>query len=464
MQFHDILPGSSVNEVYEEEMKPWHARIAERAEGITADAAAQLAAAIDTSLFNAPVILFNTLGWDRRDPVAMPGGRVLEGVCVPAGGWTAVEAGAQTETKPEDAVTAAEGGRLLQNRFWRVRLNPSGQIAELYDRLRERQVLAPGAVANDLQVFEDRPIDCDAWNIEHYYQEHPLPGPELKSLKLVECSPSRAAVELAWIFPQIGEGPASTLTQRMILHAHTPRIDFETVTDWHDHHQLLKAAFPVDVRAAEASFQIQYGHLRRPTHNNTSWDQARYEVCAHQFADLSEHGYGVALLNDCKYGHDVEGGTLRLTLLKSAQSPDFLADQGGHEFVYSLLPHAGGLQEGGVVRAAAELNNPVLAVPAAPHRGALPADWRLMEVTPEAVVVDWLKPAEDGEGWIVRLYEAHGSRVRARLVFGLEISGIQAVNLLEEPADNPASLKHEGREAAFDLRPFQVMSLRVKTR
>ncbi len=459
-QFHDILPGSSVGEVYDE-VRVIEQGIAEQADAMTAEAAEALCGRIDTSACRKPVVLFNTLSWDRDDPVRLPDGTWRDDVTVPAGGWAVVDAAAQPARAKRPELDLSDDGRTITNRYWRLRLDEQGRIVELYDRVNERQVLPDGAVGNEWQVFEDRPMNCDAWNIEFYYEHHRLPGPECVSIAPAKRNDVRIAVEVTWQMPLLGTGPRSTITQRIALYAKNPRIDFETRADWHDHHQLLKVAFPVEVRATEATYEIQFGHLRRTTHRNTPWDVGRFEVCAHRFVDLAEHGYGVSLLNDCKYGHDVHDGVIRLTCIKSPQAPDREADQGLHEFTYALLPHAGTFQEAGVVRAAAELNVPPLTYPTKPSKGPLPASFSFVQCDAEAVVLDTLKLAEDGKGLILRLYESHGSHAQAALTFTNAPRSVEHVDLLEQPLSDDVGLDHQNHRVSLRLRPFQVVTLRV---
>ena len=235
---------------------------------------------------------------------------------------------------------------LLENALLRVELNAAGDIVRIYDKANRREVLPAGAVANQFQAFEDRPKDWDAWDVDIFYDDRMWLAEPAEAIRVVEAGPLRATLEIKRRILH------SAYTQRISLAAGSPRLDIATTIDWRERHILLKVAFPVDILAPAATYEIQYGNVQRPTHRNTSWDWARFETCAQKWADLSEGGYGVSLLNDCKYGHDI-GGTnhrygnvMRLSLLRSPTYPDPEADQGEHRFIYSLLPHAGGWETG----------------------------------------------------------------------------------------------------------------------
>jgi len=461
-QFHDILPGSSVGEVYREEVRPMHDRIAERAETMTSAISAWLVERIHTAGARQPVVLFNPLSWTRRDPVQLPNGTWRDDVAIPAGGWLVLDAAIPPSPVEEPPRVEAEG-RVLINRFWILRLGANGEIVELYDRRNRRSVLAEGEAGNVWQLFDDRPIENDAWDIDIYYQNRPRPGPRLTALRTVENGPTRAAVALEWEWPGTESAPLCRWRQELAIYASCPRIDFRTEVDWRAHHILLKVAFPVAVRARNATFEIQFGHIQRSTHTNTSWDFAQFEVWGHRFVDLSEHGYGVALLNDCKYGFDVKGHTIRMTCIKCPQNPDAQADQGRHEFAYALLPHAGSFQEAGIVQAAAEFNTPPVAVTTSPHAGDQPSVWTALACDNPAIVAETLKPADEGPGWILRLYEAFGSRGRATITLPSAPSAVIPVNLLEEPTpDERLALRVEGKNVAFNFRPFQIVTLLIR--
>ncbi|MFW6189099.1 MAG: alpha-mannosidase [Planctomycetota bacterium] len=454
-QFHDILPGSSVGELYEE-VRDLQDEIAHQADEMIGEASRAVARQVDTSAYLDPVVLLNTLSWDRNDPVELPDGTWRDDAVVPAGGWAAIDAEERIEREEEECLAVSSDLRHLSNRFWDLKLDEEGRIVQLHDRRRDRPVLAEDGLGNEWQVFADRPAECDAWNIPPYYESHRLADPTCLGMRILDQNEVRVAVEVTWDLPQEGN-----IVQNIALYANHPRIDFETRVEWHTTHQLLKVAFPVNVRAREATYQVQFGHLSRPTHRNTSWDWARYEGCAHGFVDLAEHGYGVALINDCKYGYDVRENVIRLTCLRSPTSPHREADQGLHEFSYSLLPHAGTFQEAGVIRAAAELNNPLIPVPVRPTEGTLPASEWFIACDEEAVVLNTVKPAEEAEGMILRLYESHGSHCAPTLTFPEPVEAVRVVDLLEEPMEADVGLEHEGNAVSFRLRPFQILSLHV---
>lgn len=280
-------------------------------------------------------------------------------------------------------------------------------------------------------------------------------------MRVIEDGPVRATVEVERHFL------SSRITQRISLWRASPRIDFATEIDWHEHQMLLKTAFPVAVNTARATYEIQFGSVERPTHRNTSWDLARFEVCAHRWADLSEGGYGVSLLNDSKYGHDIHDQVMRLTLLKSGVYPDPQADQGLHRFTYSLLPHLGDWRDAQTLRRAYELNVPVLAIRGQGGQGdgehattetSAPVSKSFLRTDCEHVVVETVKPAEDGDGLIVRLYEAHNQRGQGTLYFATNIRAASECNLLEEPLGEAT---YQENALTFQVRPFEIKTFRV---
>src|SRR5579859_2880801 len=514
-QFHDILPGSSIHPVYEDAAAD-HAHI--RALGEAAMAGAQQALLARVRSDEPVVVVFNPVGWERDELVAvpwsehMPADQVVQGAdgrqalflarglpslgyaayplaatastaatasaaaiapteaLAPVSGLAAADAAAAAESSvaSEPAVSSESAAsavpltitpRHLENAFYRIDLNERGQITSLFDKRRARQVLAPGARANVLQVFEDRPMKFDAWDIDIYYQEKMAEVDELIEAVVDEAGPLRGVLRLTWRCLD------STITQRLTLYAHSPRLDFRTEVDWRQHQTLLKVAFPVAVRATRASYEIQFGSVERPTHWNTSWDWARFEVCGHKWADLSEGDYGVALLNDCKYGYDIKDNVMRLTLIKSGIDPDPQADQGRHVFTYSLLPHAGGWREGGVTKEAYKLNWPAWGVGATRSAegelpsGATPSRFSLASLDADHVILETVKPAEDGDGVIFRVYEYQQRRRQAvTLTLGRPVARAVECNLME---DGETPVDHDAASLRFAIGPFEIKTFKV---
>ena len=224
---------------------------------------------------------------------------------------------------------------LLENRYLRVEFDQAGDITRIYDKTCGRDVLPADAVANQFQAFEDRPLKYDAWDIDVFFEDKIWTADPATSVEVVEAGPLRATLKISRRILR------SEYVQHVSLRYNSARLDIETTIDWQERHVLLKAAFPVDILSPVATYEIQWGNVERPTHRNTSWDWARFETCAQKWVDLSEGDYGVSLLNDCKYGHDIKDNVIRISLLRSPSDPDPEADRGEHRFAYSLLPHAG---------------------------------------------------------------------------------------------------------------------------
>jgi alpha-mannosidase len=330
-----------------------------------------------------------------------------------------------------------------------VEWDEHGLLSSIWDKEARRQVLADGARGNLLQIHPDNPARWDAWDIDLSYRDTVTDLAELVAQEVELTGPLRAAVRFTRRFG------ASTLEQRMVLDAGSRVVRFETDVDWQEEHQLLKVAFPVAVRSARATYEIQFGHVERSTHTNTSWDLARFEVCAHRWADLGEAGYGVALLNDCKYGYDILGSVMRLSLLRAPTHPDPTADRGRHRFTYALMPHPGDFREAGVIAAAEDLNAPLRVVGSGLDAGSRRS---LIEVDTQQVVVEAVKRAEDSDAIIVRLYEAWGGRCRAHIRTTLPARRAVLCDLLERERAEVAV--HDG-ELDLELGPFKIVTLKL---
>ncbi|HOV68944.1 MAG TPA: glycoside hydrolase family 38 C-terminal domain-containing protein, partial [Clostridia bacterium] len=343
---------------------------------------------------------------------------------------------------------------LISNPYYTIMLDDNANIVSIYDKKAGREVLQPGGVAR-LIAFEDKPLAYDAWDINIYYQHKSWNVDDVRSVQVVETGPVRGVLRVTRAFCD------SEIITDICVYQDNPRIDFKTRIDWKEKQVLLKAAFPVDVHAEKAVYEIQYGNVERPTHWNTSWDYAKFEVCAHKWADLSEDGYGVSLLNDCKYGHDIKDGVMRLTLLKSAAWPNVNADREVHEFTYSLYPHAGSWRDSGTVQEAYKLNNPVIAVYEKAHPGGLAKEFSLVWLDKENVVIEAVKKAEDSGDIIVRLYECYNRRARVKLTFCQPILQAWECDMLE---NEEIGMDIDGNSFEFEIKPYEIKTFKIKAR
>ncbi|WP_244169892.1 alpha-mannosidase, partial [Paenibacillus helianthi] len=356
-----------------------------------------------------------------------------------------------------DASSARPERTVLNDRWetphYRLTFNERGEITSLFDKAAERGVVQQGGRANQFHFFHDRPTLWDAWDIDSRYEAQPAGEAELVEKYVLHSGQVRDVLRFRWTLGQ------SLITQDLILYAHDRRIDFKTHVDWKEAHKLLKVGFPVDVVADKATYEIPFGALERPTHRNTSWEQAQYEVCGHRFVDVSEHGYGVSLLNDCKYGYDIQGSTIRLSLLRAPQWPDATADLGTHDFTYSLYPHPGDWRSAHTLRKAAELNHEVQVTTAEGCRGSIPSTGSFIRFSGQHVVLDTVKPSEDGQGCVLRFYESAGGRETVTLGWNQPFSEVYRSNALEEKLEPVA---HHPGEFELHFAPFEIQTIYVK--
>lgn len=438
LQFHDILPGSSIAWVHRE-AEARYARVAEELERIVS--AAQAALAGDTSA--GTTVVFNAAPHPRDG--------------VPAGGAAPVASGsAEVPARPAlmSAEPAGGGGFVLDNGLLRVRVDGRGLLVSVYDIAADRETVAPGRAAGLLQLHPDFPNMWDAWDVDHFYRNTVTDLTGVERLELTDDGSVRVVRAFG----------SSRVEQRITLPPGERRLEFDTEVDWHETEKFLKVSFPVDVHADRVAAETQFGHLYRPTHTNTSWDAAKFEACAHRFVHLAEPGWGVALVNDSTYGYDVTrtvrpetaetaGGTttvLRLSLLRAPRFPDPRTDQGVHRFRYALVP---GASIADAVREGYRINLPARRVPG--DGTVVP----LVSVDDDAVVVSAVKLADDGSGdVVVRLYESLGGRARTRLTAGFPVASVSVCDLLERPTGRAA---HQGPAVPLALRPHEIVTLRL---
>ena len=461
-QFHDILPGSSIHEVYEV-TKQDYAEIAAKIDTLTEARLQALTPAGDG------VTVFNTTGFARGDVVALPASCTASALCDAEGNTYPVQQTAEgpvaflggLPAKGHKSFAAAEAaeapaaftigadGRSLETPFYAVRFDEFGQIAALFDKEAAREVFKPGQAGNALRVFEDKPIYYDNWDIDVYYTEKSWDLTDCTVFNWTETGPVRATLHIERSFSH------SKISQDIHFYKDTRRIDFVTTVDWHEHQHLLKVFFPADVHTDQATFDIQFGNLTRKTHQNTSWDRARFESCGQKWADVSEGHYGVSLLNDCKYGHSCKDGCLALTLVKSGIEPNPITDQEVHHFTYALFPHSEGWQQAGTVRQAYFLNQPMLAVAGGTAGEAV----GLASVDAPNVVLETVKLAEDGDGVILRLYESENARTPVTLTWNRPFHSAVACNCLEEETD---TVEIDGSNIRFVIKPYEIKTIRVR--
>jgi alpha-mannosidase len=443
-QMHDILPGSAVEWVYQE-AGAIQSRVREVAARLALAAQQRVADEAGTAGFAEPVVVFNAAPVARAEVADVDGRPVW--VEVPALGWAVVDAarpGLPTHVQP-----VRLDGRRAENGLLSFSWDEEGLLTSVADLVTGRELLQPGRRGNQLQLLVDEPRQWDAWDVDREAFDQVT---DVTAAESVDVTADAFQLQVQ-VDRTIG---TSRVRQTYVLRAGSPRLDVRTWVDWRERHRLLKAAFPVDVHAAAARCEVQFGYVERPTHTNTSWDAAKFEICAHRWAELGEPGFGVALLNDGRYGYDVQRGALRLSLLRGPEWPDPTADLGEHEFVYSLLAHHGDLAE--VVAEGWCLNVPLTFLPAGGP--GLPGAARVVEVAAPGVFVEAVKQAEDGDGVVVRVYEAVGGRAHGTLRTSLPVTRAVPVNLMEEPVGDEVPLLDGAWPV--ELRPFRVASWRLR--
>ena len=436
-QFHDILPGSSIHEVYEE-CDRQYAGILGQGQELLNSALSDIAQNIGTE---GGVMVYNPHSYTWSDCISYQGKQVYV-EDVPAFGWKVVHPKAKTSTV---SVSKNE----MENQFYRIKLDNNANILSIYDKSYDREVL--DGAGNILEAYEDLPPQYyDAWELSSYYKDKLYRIDSAEKIEVLEEG-ARAGLAVTRKFLD------STIIQKIYLYENSRRIDFETSADWHQQHIVLKAAFPLNIHTNRATYDIQFGSVERPNHQNTSWDKAKFEVCAQKWADLSEGNYGVSLLNDCKYGHNADGNVLKLTLLKCPVFPDHSADQGQHTFTYALYPHKGGTKH--TVREAYALNLPFLSLDTGNHpHGMLPEQYSLLSCEQDNIIIETVKKAEDSDDFIIRLYETQNCRGEIKVQFGFDMQKLYLCDLMEnELSEIPAN----GRSASFPVKPFEIVTLKI---
>ena len=439
-QFHDIIPGSSIREVYEQSDIDY-AALMQKGQAIVDATTAAIAKGIAKHHGH---VIFNP------NPVKGNGIVKIDGKSayvsdVPAKGYAVAE-----RIKLYNRIVIKD--RLVETEKLRVLFDEHWQIESVYDKQNGREVIRAGEKANQIRVYPDHPDIFDAWEWQEYSLDEYRTITDVSSVEVVDDG-IRRGIRIVRPFMK------SLFTQTVWFYDDIAKIDFETVADWHNQHQMVKAAFPVDVHSDKATYEIQYGTIERPTHKNTSWDAAKFEVCAHKYADLSDGGYGVALLNDCKYGYDIHDGVMQLSLFKTPTSPNEIADQGKIVFTYSLCPHSGTLTQSDIPALAYDLNNPMIAVPATGDCDVLPTRFAPVGVDRENVLCEVIKEAEDSDATILRLYESKNMRTNAEITVGINATKCFVCDMMENEL---SELPIDNGKVKVTLGGFEILTLKLK--
>lgn len=437
-QFHDILPGSSIQEVYDESDRQYWALFA----GQDALSSARLSAIAKNVQTDGGVFVFNPNGFEATGTVSLQG--TTHVVTAPAMGYAVV----QPETR--DAVLV--GNRYIENEFYRLTFDETGAIVSLWDKRFSRELVQKGARMNELCVYEDMPFQYDNWEIAPYYKQKEWRLDDKAEFTEIHDGDRAGFVITKKYFD-------SVVSQKVFLYSGLERIDFVTNVEWKEKRQLLKARFPFDLLIDKATYDIQFGSLERSTASNTSWESAKFECVGQKWVDMSENNYGVALLNDGKYGFGAEDNVLSITLLKSGSYPyDGAADE-IPEFTYSLYPHGGDFRKGGVVEAAYVLNRGFQTIELGKQNGNLADRYSFLSCDAQGVFAETLKKAEKGDGYVVRLYEAFKETKTVSLQFACEVHEAYLCDLEE---NEECALSVQNGRVTFSIKPFEIVTIKIK--
>jgi len=456
-QFHDILPGTSIKEVYEV-TKVEYGELKSEGETLIKERLRKL------TKEGEGITIYNTLGFDRDDVVCMDtfkGNALADGTGaeypvqktkngavayvkgIPSKGSKTFQLKDVTEVSP---FAISNSG--IETPYYSVTIDEQGMFASIFDKENDREVLQGGKKANLFRMYEDKPIYYDNWDIDIYHTEKFWDADTLECMEWTENGQVRATLEI------VRKISNSTIKQKIHFYSRSRVIAFDTYVDWKESQNLLKVHFPVDIHTDEATFDIQFGNVKRKVHTNTSWDEARFESCGQKWMDLSEGHYGVSLLNDCKYGHSVKDSNIALTLIKSGIEPNPTTDQEEHFFIYALYPHAETWKEAGTVQEAYKLNQPAYVV----SGGIVGEANSFIGINKGNVIIETIKEAEDGNGIIVRMYECENALTKAHVTLGIAVDSISECNLLEETI---VTLPKAGDGFDIKVKPYEIKTYRL---
>lgn len=471
-QFHDILPGTSIKAVNDDAAKDY-AEVFKVLDDIIKKSSSELFGKGDSiTLYNSTSFARNELvnlgkskaenyvdlsSENNETQISYEDELLLQVNNIPAKGYMSLQP--SDESKKDKNVgndfTWDPATLELKTPFYAISFDKDGSIKSLYDVEFDREVLQDNKKANQFVLHEDKPMRYDNWDIDHYYTEKYWVINNVSKFEVLERGPLRFRIRVSL------EISNSTIVQDIIFYKYSRRIDFKTKVDWKERQHLLKVYFPVNVNTDEATYDIQFGNIKRKTHQNTSWEQARFESCAQKWIDVSEGGYGVSLLNNCKYGHSVKDNVIGLTLLTAGIEPDSETDRMEHEFTYALLPHDEGWQAGNTVEEAAFLNNEL----------KIFKNTKFMDRTSQVqldsknVIIDTIKQAEDGEGLVIRVFENQNRLSKVKMTLNQEVKDITEVNILEvEQSKDWTDLSYDSNDkvVSFTIKPYEIKTFLIK--
>ena len=492
--FHDIMPGSGIAVNYLDAKRNLE-NVDRAASDVIRGSLSEIVAHVNTQGKGVPVVLFNSQSWPRTDvmelEVQLPepakqievldsSGKPAEAQLLsldsdthrarflllahaPSLGYATYFVRGATAAPAVHSMLKASADT-LENEFVRLKIDAStGCMTSLYDKRSDTESLAPSETdtggpknvtcGNLLQTFVDKPKQWDAWNIDADFEKQHWDLDKADEVKLIESGPLRAVIRVKNHFQN------STFVRDITLYAGVPRVDVKMEAEWHEKHILLKVAFPVSAHNDKATFEAPFGSTERPTTRNTPAEQAQFEVPSQRWADLSDAKHGLSLLNDCKYGYDAKGNVLRLSLLRSPVYPDPHADEGHHEFTYSLYPHGGGWKEALTIRQGYDLNYKMIAFPTENHAGGLPAEHSFVQTKNDNVIISAMKKAEDDGSVIVRFYEWAGKTGDVNLQLPSAVKSAASADLMERPS---SGLSVTGNEVTVPTKPFEIQTVKVQ--
>ena len=465
-QFHDVLPGSSIHKVYDDAAEHYE-KILREGTQMQNEAVHAIAGCIQSDgdrivVFNtmsferSPVIIFDgqipgLLDSDGKPVICQPthdGKTVFIAPNIPAKGWKSFTISAAAEAQP---ITISAS--CIETNGLKVTFDEKMHITSLYSKIAGRETLPEGAIGGKIVAYDDVTCNDDNWNVQAFYREKYHLIDNVTDVQVLEAGPVRGVIRVTRKFRK------STIVTDIIAYADSDELRFDYDIDWNEHNLFVKAEYPVDVNAANASYDIQFGHVERPVHKNTLADFARFEVCGHKYADLSDGGFGMAIINDCKYGFDASRNSLGITLLKCSTYPDKTCDIGHHSFSYALYPHTGNMLEAKVRDRAYGFNFDAPAIQIQAQDGILPASMSLLQISAPNVVIETIKKAEDSDHIILRMYEAENKRTECVLTTSFPVAEAIETNLLEEPE---CALDISGNTINLTFKPCEIKTVRIR--